>query len=175
MKANMENTKKNNEKGVSFDALETIDRHSNSMDKSASLVSKVDMKLDNYKSKIYQGRNRGCRQRQDSYRSRDKSYIVETMVSTTIGEEEITIITIEITGPTIEVEIDQEMAMEIGEMMGKIIEETIIERIVTKGTEIEVQVKIMVDQGQDIGIIHGIAQIQEIDMVMIETKAETKV
>ena len=78
MKGSKENTKKNNEKGVSFDALETIDRHSDSMDKLASLVCKLDMKLDKketqYRPKVYQGRNRGCRQRQDSYRSRDRSY-----------------------------------------------------------------------------------------------------
>ena len=96
------------------------------------------------------------------------------MVNTTIGEEEITIITIEITDPTIEVEIGQEMAMEIGEMMAKIIEEIIIDRIVIKGIEIGVQVKIVVDPGQDIGMIHGITQIQKIDMAMIETKSETE-
>ena len=70
MKASKENTKKNNEKGVSFDALETSNRHSDSMDKLASLMRKLDMKLDKqetqYKPKIYQGRNRGCGQRQDS-------------------------------------------------------------------------------------------------------------
>ena len=48
------------------------------MDKLASLVSKLDMKLDKqetqYKPKIYKGRNKGCGQRQDSYRSRDRSY-----------------------------------------------------------------------------------------------------
>ena len=98
---------------------------------------------------------------------------VETVVSTTIEEEEITIIRIEITGTTIEVEIGQEMAMEMGEVMDKIIEETIIDRIVTKGIEIEVQVTNVVDPGQDTGIIHGIGQIQEIDMVMIEIKSET--
>ena len=76
------------------------------------------------------------------------------MVSKTIGEEEITIIPIEITGPTIEVEIGHKMAMKIGEMMAKIIEEAILDRIVTKGIEIEVQVKFIVDPGQDIGIIH---------------------
>ena len=78
MKASKESKKKSNEKGVSFDALDTIDRHSDSMDKLASLVSKLDMKLDkqetHYKPKIYQGRNRGHGQRQDSYRSRDRSY-----------------------------------------------------------------------------------------------------
>ena len=95
------------------------------------------------------------------------------MVSTTTGEEDITITTTEITGPTIEVEIGQDMAMERGEMVVKIIEETIIDRTAAKGIEIEVLVKIGVDPGQDIGIIHGIAQIQEIDMVMIEIKSET--
>ena len=59
-------------------------------------------------------------------------------------------------------------------MMTKIIEETIIDRIVIKGIEIGVQVKIMVNPGQDIGITHGRARIQEIDMVMIETKSETE-
>ena len=78
MKASMDSKKKNSEKGVSFDALDIIDRHSDSMDKLASLVSKLDMKLDKqetqYKPKVYQGRNRGSRQRQDSYRSKDRSY-----------------------------------------------------------------------------------------------------
>ena len=78
MKASKDNKKKSSETGVSFDALETIDRHSDNMDKLASFVSKLDMNLDKqdtqYKPKVYQGRNRGCRQRQDSYRSRDRSY-----------------------------------------------------------------------------------------------------
>ena len=92
------------------------------------------------------------------------------MVKTTTKEEEIAIITKEITGPTIKAEIGQEIVMEIGEMMVKTIEGTTIDRTVTKGTEIEVQVKIMVDPGQDIGTVCGIAQILEIDIVMIETK-----
>ena len=65
------------------------------------------------------------------------------------------------------------MAMEIGEVMARIIEETIIDRIVIKCIEVGVQVKIMVDPGQDIGITHGITQVQEIDMAMIEIKSET--
>ena len=48
------------------------------MDKLASLVSKLDMKLDKweaqYRPQVYKARNRGCGQRQDSYRSRDRSY-----------------------------------------------------------------------------------------------------
>ena len=82
--------------------------------------------------------------------------------------------------PTIELEIGQEMAIEIGEMMslitGKITEWIIIDRImVTKGTEIRVQVRIVVDPSLDIKVIHGIIQIQEIDTVIIETKAEVEV
>ena len=59
MKAIKEISKRNSEKGVSFGALKTIDRHSDSMDKLASLVSKLDMKLDRsetqYRPKVYQG------------------------------------------------------------------------------------------------------------------------
>ena len=62
MKASQENSKKNSKKSVSFGALETIDTHSDSMDKLASLIRKLDMKLDRretqYRPKIYQGRNR---------------------------------------------------------------------------------------------------------------------
>ena len=46
MKASQENSKKNCEKGVSFGALETIERNSDSIDKLTSLVNKMDMKLD---------------------------------------------------------------------------------------------------------------------------------
>ena len=78
MKASQENSKKNSKKGVSFGALETTDRYSDSMDKLASLVSKLDMTLDKwqtqYRPQVYRARNRGCRQRQESYRSRDRSY-----------------------------------------------------------------------------------------------------
>ena len=67
MKASQENAKKNSEKGLSFGALENIDRHSDSMDKLASLVSKLDMKLDKcepqYRPQVYQARNRGHGQR----------------------------------------------------------------------------------------------------------------
>ena len=56
MKASKESKKKNSEKGVSFDALGTTDRHSDSMDKLASIVSKLEMKLEKqetqYKPKV---------------------------------------------------------------------------------------------------------------------------
>ena len=77
MKFNQENSKKN-EKGVNFSAVDTMKRHSDNIDKLTSLVNKLDMKLDGreaqYRPKIFQGRNRGCRQRQHRYRSRDGSH-----------------------------------------------------------------------------------------------------
>ena len=66
MKANQE-SKKNCEKGVSFGALGTIERNSDSIDKFTSLINKMDMKLDRretlYRPRVYQGRNRGCSHR----------------------------------------------------------------------------------------------------------------
>ena len=52
------------------------------------------------------------------------------------------------------------MAMEIGETMVKITEEMTIDRnMVTKGTEIGVEVRIEVDPGLDIGVFHRLTQI----------------
>ena len=63
------------------------------------------------------------------------------------------------------------MVLEIGEMVVKIIERTTVNRTATRSIEIEV--KIMLDPGQDIGTIYRIIQIQEIDTEIIETKSET--
>ena len=49
MKASSENnysSMKSCKKGVTFDAMETIERNSDSMDKLTSLVSKMNMKMD---------------------------------------------------------------------------------------------------------------------------------
>ena len=50
-------------RGVTFDAMETIERNSDSIDKLTLLVSKMNMKMDKreapHKLKIYQGRTRG--------------------------------------------------------------------------------------------------------------------
>ena len=80
MKASQDKSKKS-EKGVSFGALETketIDRHSTSIDKLTSLVNKLDMKLDRqeaqYRPAVYQNRDRGCRQKQNNYGHRNRSY-----------------------------------------------------------------------------------------------------
>ena len=81
MKASQEKSKKK-EKGISSGAIETketMERHSDIIDKLTSLVNKLDMKLDKreaqYRPAIYQKRGRGHRQRQNhNYRYRNRSY-----------------------------------------------------------------------------------------------------
>ena len=166
MKASQDKPKKN-EKGVSFGALETketIDRHSNSIDKLTSLVNKLDMKIDRRKAQyrpiVYQNRGRGCRQRQNNnYRNRNRSYSRDS------GQSFNSLFTIaEIIDPIIELGVSQELVMGI-EMaiegmidmtVDQIIEETSIDRITEiKGIGIESQVKAAVGPGKDIEIIQG--------------------
>ena len=49
-------------KGVTFEAMETLERHSGCLDRLTSLVSNMKMTMDRkqspYKPKIYQGRSR---------------------------------------------------------------------------------------------------------------------
>ena len=79
MKASQDRSKKS-EKGVSFGTFETkeTDRHSSSIDQLTSLVNKLDMKLDRqeaqYRPAVYQNRDRGCKQRQNNYEYRNRSY-----------------------------------------------------------------------------------------------------
>ena len=67
--------------GVTFDALETTERNSDSIDKLTSFVSKMNMKMDKhetqYKPQVYQARRRGqnrCDYRQSNYQPRNRSY-----------------------------------------------------------------------------------------------------
>ena len=77
MKVNQQNSKK---KSVTFNAIETIQKKVDSIDKLTTLMNELSSKLDRkdnsiqYKPRIHPGRNRGCRQRQNRYDSRDRSY-----------------------------------------------------------------------------------------------------
>ena len=55
-------TQTNNKKGVTFDAMETLERNSDCIDRLTSLVSDMKMTMDRkqspYKPRIYQGRSR---------------------------------------------------------------------------------------------------------------------
>ena len=83
MKVSQENSKSNykaekNEKKVSFSAVEAIERTTDSIERLASLMDKMDTKLDRredqYRPRIYQGRGRGCSYRQNNHRYRNRSY-----------------------------------------------------------------------------------------------------
>ena len=77
MKVNQQNPKR---KGVTFNAIETIQKQGDSIDKLTSLMNELSSKLDRkdnstqYKPRIHPGRNRGCGQRQNRYGSRHRSY-----------------------------------------------------------------------------------------------------
>ena len=77
MKVNQQNSKK---KGLSFNAMETIQKQGDSIDKLTSLMNELSSKLDRkdnssqYKPRIHPGRNRGCGKRQNRYSSRERSY-----------------------------------------------------------------------------------------------------
>ena len=67
-----------NEKKVSFSAVEAIERTTDNIERLASLMDKMDTKLDRredqHRPRIYQGRNRGHSYRQNNYRCRNRSY-----------------------------------------------------------------------------------------------------
>ena len=77
MKVNQQNSKK---KGVTFNAMETIQKQEDSIDKLTSLMNELSSKLDSkgnpsqYKPRIHSGRNRGHGQRQNRYNSKERSY-----------------------------------------------------------------------------------------------------
>ena len=67
-----------NKRGVTFDAVETLERNSNCIDKLTSLVSTMKMTIDKkqspYKPKIYQGKSRNQNRNRQNFPSRDRSF-----------------------------------------------------------------------------------------------------
>ena len=67
-----------NKRGVTFDAMETLERNSNCTNKLTSLVSAMKMTVDKkqspYKPKIYQGRSRNQKRNRQNFMSRDRSF-----------------------------------------------------------------------------------------------------
>ena len=66
------------EKKVFFGAVEVMERTTDSIERLASLMDKMDTKLDRkedqYRPRVYQGRSRGCGYRQNNYGSRNRSH-----------------------------------------------------------------------------------------------------
>ena len=75
---NSKNKTEKSEKKVSFSAVEAIERTMDNIERLASLMDKMDTKLDRredqYRTRVYQSRGRGCSYRQNNYRSRNRSY-----------------------------------------------------------------------------------------------------
>ena len=70
---------KSGKMGMTFDAIETLERHSNSIDKLSSLISKMNVKMDRketpYKPRAYQNRPRGQgRGRQHNFQPHNRSF-----------------------------------------------------------------------------------------------------
>ena len=70
---------KTGKKGVSFDAMETLERECDSIDKLSSLVSKMNMEMDRkenpYKPRVYQNRPRGQgKGRHQSFQPHNRSF-----------------------------------------------------------------------------------------------------
>ena len=71
-------TQPNNKKGVTFDAMETLERNSNCIDRLTSLVSDMKMTMDRkqspYKPRIYQGRSRNQNSNWQNFSPRNRSF-----------------------------------------------------------------------------------------------------
>ena len=69
---------KHHKKGVTFDAMETLERNSDCIDRLTSLVSDMKMTMDRkqspYKPKIYQGRSRNQNASQQNFTPRNRSF-----------------------------------------------------------------------------------------------------
>ena len=81
-------TGKTSKKAVSFNALETIERTNDIVDKLASLVSKMKVHIDKcdaqYKPQVYQSKRRGqnrCSYSQNNYRPRNRSFSRDRNIS----------------------------------------------------------------------------------------------
>ena len=71
-------TQNNPKKGVTFDAVETLERNSNCIDRLTSSVSDMKMTMGRkqslYKPRIYQGRSRNQNTNQQNFTPRNRSY-----------------------------------------------------------------------------------------------------
>ena len=71
-------TQPNNKKGVTFNAMETLERNSDCIDRLTSLVSDMKITMDRkqspYKPRIYQGRSRNENINQQHFSPRNRSF-----------------------------------------------------------------------------------------------------
>ena len=160
-------TQNKHKKGVTFDAMETLERNSDCIDRLTSLVSDMNMTMDRkqspYKPRIYQGRSRN----QNKILHPEIDPLVEGEIK--VVTEEIIIIEI-ITDPI--TEIDQEAdGTIIGQVIGVTItrltiDEVILDPITDKmpNGHLETEVKVEIEMEITITTIQEVEV--EIDMIM---------
>ena len=144
-------TQPNNKKGVTFDAMETLERNSDCIDRLTSLVSDMKMTMDRkqspYKPRIYQGRSRNQNSNWQNLSPRNISFSRGTNRG---GKGEIIIIETIIYTIT---ETDQEaVGTIIGQVIGVIItrltmDVVIIDQIMDKtlNAHLETEVKVEIE------------------------------
>ena len=165
-------------KGVTFDAMETLERNSDCIDRLTSLVSDMKMTMDRkqspYKPKIYQGRSRNQNVNQQNFTPRNRSF---SRGRNQGGNRGIT--TIEtIIGQIIE--IDQEAdGTTIGQVIGVIIiritiDEVIQDQITDKMPNglLETEVKVGIEMKITIMTILEVGV--EIEMIIDPSQGEEK-
>ena len=132
------------EKKVSFSAVEAMERTTDSIERLASLMDKMDTKLDRredqYGPRVYQGRSRGCSYRQKNYGSRNRSYS-RYQYQNSYGEDKTTTTEV-VTGiidPIIGITVGPEIETITEMVTGTIIDHIIEWKTVTKGMVIEIR------------------------------------
>ena len=129
-------SEKSGKKGVTFDVIETLERHSDTIDKLTSLVSKMNVKMDRketpYKSRVYQNRPRGQgRGRPQNFQPCNRSFSRDRN-----RNEDIIIIITEITDPTIEIGLGTTTEVMIDDITISLMKDVIITDQITEGDTI---------------------------------------
>ena len=140
------------EKKVSFSAVEAMEWTTESIERLASLMDRMDTRLDRredqYSPRVYQGRSRRCGYRQNNYGSRNRSYSWDWYQITIEEGETITIEAItEVIDPITEITVGPEIGTATEMAVGIIIDQITEETMAIKGTVIEA--KIVVDLGTE--------------------------
>ena len=146
-----------NEKKVSFSAVEAIERTTDSTESLASLMDKMDTKLDRredqYRPRIYQGRNRGCSYRQNTI-GPEIGLIAGTNTKIIIEEEETTKeVVIETTDPIIGIVVGPKTETIIEMSIGTTIDQTIEGMTVTIGMKTEIRTAVCIEKGIEIAVV----------------------
>ena len=142
----------NNKRGVIFDAMETLERNSDCMDKLTSLVSDMKMTIDRkqtpYKPRIYQGRSRNQSKKLTRFCTKEIDPLAEEETKAETGEIIITEI---ITDPITETDQEADGTI-IGQVIGVTITRLTIDKVIldqimdkTPNGHLETEVKVEIE------------------------------